>query len=77
MVSLHLNYDFFVIFIFRLIYVAKSISCALDMNLFAFELRVQRNLTKCVMKYHVCALGLTCSTQRGIGMNLPHLGHVF
>ena len=68
---------FLVIFIFRLIYGAKSVSCALDMNLFAFELQVQRNLTKYVLKYHVCALGLTCSTQRGIGVNFLHLGHIF
>src|SRR4051812_29596973 len=67
---------FFVISIFCLIYAAKSVSCALDMILFAFELRVQRNLTKCVLKYHVCALGLTRSTQCGIAMNLPHLDHV-
>ena len=60
-----------------LIYDGKSVSCALDMNLFAFELRVQRNLTKCVLKYHVCAIGLTSSTQRGMGVNLLHLGHVF
>ena len=49
-----LELSFFDIFIFHLIYGAKSVSCALDMNLFAFELRVQRNWTKCVLKYHVC-----------------------
>jgi len=31
------------------------------MNLFAFELQVQRNMTKGVLKNHVCALGLTFS----------------
>ena len=38
-----------------------NVDYAVAMNLFTFELQVQRKMPKCVLKNHVCALGLTCS----------------
>ena len=38
-----------------------SVDYEVAMNLFTFELQVQRKMHKGVLKNHICALGLTCS----------------
>ena len=43
------------------IFKALSVVYAVAMNLFKFELQVQRKMCKGVQKKHICALGLTCS----------------
>ena len=43
------------------IFKALSVFYAVAMNLFKFELQVQRKMRKGVLKNHICALGLTCS----------------
>ena len=43
------------------IFKALSAFYTLAMNLFKFEIQVQRKMRKGVLKNHICALGLTCS----------------
>ena len=43
------------------VFKSLSVDCAIAMNLFTFELQVQRKMRKGVLKNHICALGLTCS----------------
>ena len=43
------------------VFKSLNVDYAVAMNLFTFELQVQRKMHKGVLKNHVCALGLKCS----------------